>query len=484
VKDLNLSLKKGKKPNYLKVAEAVREKIISGELTTGEDLPSTRLMARHLQLHRHTVMAALSELVAEGWIEAKQRKTYFVSDRTPNFFSNIGKKAKTNKSETHPWRFVRSVSDEFLWEAKSSPQFVFKNAAVDSDLFPRKEFRSHLLDAAKFLKPTMLNYGDPAGHPRLVDAIKTYLRRARAITEREIVIVNGSQEGIFLASQLLLQPGDKVAVEGLGYRSAWEAMRVAGAELLPVAVDEHGMNLDSLEKLLKQHQIRMIYTTPLHQYPTTVTLPTSRRLRLYELAHRYSIPILEDDYDHEFHYRTQPLTPLASNDPFGLVIYVSTFSKSLFPGARVGFVAVPKSLYQPFVKFRRIVTRQNEIVLQDAVARWIYEGGFERHLRRMRRAFEERRHQVITSLELGRARGLDLSWVKTDGGMAVWADFGVDANRLAKKCFERGVSVTPEAHFQLTPSPGRHLHLAFASQTPQQLKTSMEIILESAHAFK
>src|SRR5262249_16256047 len=158
----------------------------------------------------------------------------------------------------------------------------------------------------------------------------------------------------------------------------------------------------------------------------TVTLPTARRLRIYELACRHQIPIVEDDYDHEFHFRSQPIAPMVSNDPCGLIIYISTLSKIMFPSARIAFLAVPQEISWPLARQGGIVTGQNSVFMQDAVARWMESGGFERHLKRMRRVYQERRDAMVAALEQGRQRGLGLQWSVPDGGMALWLETGLD----------------------------------------------------------
>ena len=172
---------------------------------------------------------------------------------------------------------------------------------------------------------SQLSYGQSAGTPELIDQVKIYLRKSRAITNREIVITNGSQEALFIVAQLLLQAGDKVAAEELGYPPAMSAFVSAGAELVGIKQDKQGMCPNDLEAQICTGNIRLIYLTPLHQYPTTVTLTVSRRMAIYQLAAKHSIPIIEDDYDHEFHYRCQPLAPMASQDPAQLVIYLSIY---------------------------------------------------------------------------------------------------------------------------------------------------------------
>jgi len=480
MRELTLAFNRGKKAGYLDIADALRGCIRTGQLRKGEALPSTRELARRLRVHRHTVMAAVGELVAEGWITAAVRRAYRVNETLPSkFFEAAAQGGAERARGVHRWRLVRSAGTGLTPPPASPARYAFKSGIADLRLFPHQEFKSCLNDSLKLSRLRVLDYGDPAGHPPLIEALKTYLRRVRAVSGKEIVITHGSQEGIFLAAQLLLKPGDAVAVESLGYSPAWDALKAAGAELVPVGVDSGGMDPDSLAKVLRGRRVRLIYTTPLHQYPTTTTLSIPRRMRLYELASRFGVPILEDDYDHEFHYRSQPLPPLASRDPEGLVIYVSTFSKVLFPSARIGFMAVPAELAAALAGYRRIVTRQNATLLQDTVARWMNSGGFERHLRKMRRAYEGRMETLVSCLEAGKASGLPLSWAAPDGGMAIWADTGLDSVRAAELALRRGVYVHPGANYRLDRKPDTHLRLGFANQSPGEIEQGATLLFDA-----
>lgn len=481
LRELNLTLSPGKNAGYLRIADAIRDAIQSGQLRPGESLPSTRALGRTLRVHRHTVMSALAELIAEGWLASQPRRSYQVHSTLPShFFAALSLKEGVSARRSHHWRVVRSAAaDRPLAPAA---RHEFKSGLADLRLFPHEEFRSYLNASLKLSRARVLGYGDPAGHPPLIENLKTYLRRVRALADRELIITHGSQEAIYLAAQLLIEPGDHVAVEGLGYQPAWDALKAAGGSLIPIAIDSEGLDPDALAKALRRHRVRLLYTTPLHQYPTTVTLPISRRLRLYELAARAGVPILEDDYDHEFHYRSQPLAPIASRDPDGRVIYVSTFSKVLFPSARIGFMSVPKVLAPLLAGYKRIISRQNETPLQDAVARWMASGGFERHLRKMRRTYEERRTTIVDCLKSGRAAGLPLSWIVPDGGMAVWVDVGQDADLVARKALEVGAYVQPESSYRTTPAPSRHLRLGFANQTPDELRQGMRLVFRAMSA--
>jgi GntR family transcriptional regulator/MocR family aminotransferase len=334
-----------------------------------------------------------------------------------------------------------------------------------------REFKSHLYDSLR--DTSLLSYGAPEGHPQLLEEVATYLRRVRGVDHREIVITHGSQEAIFLLAQLLIGPGDAVVVESLGYPPALEALRFSGATLVPVSVDQDGLDIEGLERAIAKHRIRMIYLTPLHQYPTMATYSASRRLALYELAQKHGILILEDDYDHEYHYTSQPIAPLASFDPAGLVLYVSTFSKVLFPSARVGFLAVPKPIGTEVARLKRISSRQNEQLMQAAIARWMKAGGFESHLRRMRRTYHSRRDAIVEDLYRWKKRFESLEFVEPDGGMAVWMNIGVDSSKFSSRADKASILVNPEQSYRLDGRAGTHLRLGFAGQTEAENRVAL-----------
>ncbi|HEX2669103.1 MAG TPA: PLP-dependent aminotransferase family protein [Gammaproteobacteria bacterium] len=484
--DLVLTVPEDARPGYLRIAEALRNAIQAGQAKSGERLPSSRVLAQTLGVHRHTVTAAMDELVAEGWLEAGERRAHRVCEVLPSaFFSpKAGGKKASPFERKFKWRLARqgTVFPCGVTDTSGYP-YAFLGGQPDLQLFPYDEFRACVADTLRRSPSRRSDYGSPAGHPEFIACMEEYLRRVRALTGRKIIITHGAQEAIFLTAQLLVMPGDKVAVESPGYAAAWDAIRAAGGEVVPLKVDAQGMDPDSLEEAIGQHRIRLIYLTPHHQYPTTVTLPKARRLRIYELASRHQIPILEDDYDHEFHFRSQPIAPMASSDPCGLVIYISTLSKIMFPSARIGFMAVPEDLLEPLTRLRALVTRQNSIFMQDAVARWMDNGGFERHLKRMRRVYQERRDAMVQALEAGRERGLPLNWSVPDGGMALWFDCGVDSDAVVARARAAGVYVTPESEFHLTP-PARltHLRLGYASQAPQQLQEGMGLLMDAIAA--
>lgn len=474
MKELALTLPKTRDPFYRRLAEALRSAIFEGRLRPGDALPSSRELAQRFGIHRHTVMNALSELQAEGWLTSVEKRHYLVNETLPTTFlrAKQSRRAVPVVSKAS-FEFARRVEIEDF-TPPSRFKHSFPSGFPDFRLFPMKEFKSCLYDALS--SKNVLAYGSPSGHPRLIAQIEMYLRRMRGVSNKEIIVTNGSQEAIYILAQLFLAPGDNVAVEALAYPPALEALRAAGAKTIPIAIDDEGLKVDELARIVKTRRIKMIYLTPLHQYPTTVTLSAPRRLALYELAYKNNILILEDDYDHEFHYVSEPSAPLANFDPAGIVLYVSTFSKILFPSARVGFMAVPREVALQGAKLKRIVSRQNEQILQDAIARWMEGGGFERHLRKMRRTYEERRDEMVRSLARLQRQRSDIGWNVPDGGMALWLDINRDSKTFEALARRNGILVNPESRFRVDRAQGRHLRLGFSGKTPEENDAALEAL--------
>ena len=314
----------------------------------------------------------------------------------------------------------------------------------------------------------------------LVNELESYLRRVRALTGRRIVITNGSQDALFLAAQVLVAPGDVVAMETPGYPPAEAAFRCAGATIARVRVDGEGVDASAFAATAKRQRLKLLYLTPLHQFPTTVTLSLSRRFEVYEIAARHGVAILEDDYDHEFHYKSQPLAPLASYDPAGLVVYASSFSKMLFPSARIGVLAVPEALYEPLRGMRRVASNQSDFLMQDALARWMRSGAFERHLRKMRRVYEERLNVLNDLLMVEKGRGRDLRWTRPDGGMALWVRFPTDALQLSIEAARFGVHIEPQNELAGARSRSSFVRLGYSMQTPTELRSGVALLMKAA----
>ena len=477
MKTLNLTFEDTQLKRYLQIADAIRDAIINGAVMPAEKLPSARVLAEQLSVNRHTIMAAYNELIAQGWVETKQRQGYTVAKLLPIYSSLTGRKKKTAKISQHSWRVIKPSQESVSRPANDYP-YNFAGGNPDIELFPFNEFRGFTNEALNRPSIKELNYGENNGFSPFINEVGTYLRRVRSITDKEIVVVNGTQEALYIISQVLLKAGDKVAVENLGYRPAWSALRNAGADLIGIKQTDEGIDVDDLHILIKQHQIRLLYLTPLHQYPTTTTLSGAKRRQIYQLAQQYSIPIIEDDYDHEFHYSSQPLPPMAANDPSGLVIYLSSFSKIMFPGIRLGIVAVDKSLAMHIVSYRTLINHKANVLLQDAVARWMKDGGFERHLRKTTRRYQKRRKCMIDTLNIYIEEGFDIKFTTPKGGMALWLDVGKRAQEIAELAKEQGIFILAENAFHLHEqnNENKFIRLGFAGQSEEKIKQGLKLL--------
>lgn len=482
MKTLNLTFKNSKLKRYLQIAEAIRCAIQNGAVVPAEKLPSARSLAEQLNVNRHTIMAAYNELVAQGWVETKQRQGYTVAQTLPIYNSASSKVIIEKSSKKHQWRITKSTQDPFSRPA-TDYQFNFAGGNPDIELFPFNEFRSFINEALSRPSIKDLNYGENSGFHPFITEVSTYLRRVRTIVDKEIIVVNGTQEALYIISQVLLNIGDKVAVENLGYRPAWSALRNAGAELVGIKQTDEGIDVADLELIIQKGGIRLLYLTPLHQYPTTTTLSGAKRAQVYQLAQRYNIPIIEDDYDHEFHYSSQPLPPMAANDPSGLVIYLSSFSKIMFPGIRLGIIAVDKSLAAHIVSYRTLINHKANVLLQDAVARWMRDGGFERHLRKATRTYQKRRKYMIDMLNSFIEEGFDIKFITPKGGMALWIDVGKNAQELVALAKDKNIFLLAENAFHLNEknNENRFIRLGFAGQTEDKIKQGLLLLKPLFH---
>ena len=451
---------------FVKVAGAIADDIRRGALHAGDRLPSTRALATQFDVNRNTIVAAYDELIAQGWVVTRGPGGTFVSEELPERAVREAPAAVRGLA-ARPGYEVRSLPTVRTPFGPSSVTYHLSGGVPDTRLLPgamlsrayRRVLRSRAGRAG-------LDYAEPEGAPRLRAAIATMLRTQRGIpaTADNILITRGSQMALDLATRLLVRPGETVAVEELGYGPAWRAFEEAGARLAPIALDGHGIVVESVPAAP-----RCVYVTPHHQYPTTVLMSPGRRMALLERARRERFAILEDDYDHEFHFEGRPVAPLAAADPGGNVIYVGTLSKILAPGLRLGFVAAPVRVIDGLARLRMIADRQGDHVLELAVADLIEDGELQRHARKMRRAYEARRDALVTALrrELGDALAFDLP----AGGITLWARVASDVplDAWCERALARGVAISTGRDFALDGKPRPFVRLAYGRYNETEL---------------
>jgi GntR family transcriptional regulator/MocR family aminotransferase len=269
-----------------------------------------------------------------------------------------------------------------------------------------------------------------------------------------------------------------------GYRPAWEAFRLAGAEIVAVPVNDHGLDVHALARLISRRPIRAVYVTPHHQFPTTVTLAGPRRLQLLDLAARARFAVIEDDYDHEFHYTGKPVLPLASHDRAGVVAYVGTLSKVLAPGLRLGFVAAPPDLIEQLVAYRSFVDLQGDHVLESAIADLLEEGLIQRHVRKMRRVYRARLDALAGALR--RQLGNLLSFKTPSGGTAIWVRIrpGHVMANWTRAARDRGVLFDAGPAFTLRGRPVAGARLGFAGLTEEELERAVRALAAAARSVR
>ncbi|MCU1384123.1 MAG: Transcriptional regulator, GntR family domain / Aspartate aminotransferase [Acidobacteria bacterium] len=460
-------------PLFQQIARAVSADIRRGRLRPGDALPGTRTLAHALGVQRLTVVAAFDELVAEGWIVNQRARGAFVSTDLPD--------PKPRRFTS--WEPPVAMADRTGFDLLAAPEperpydvprgsLLFAPSRPDVRLVPGKVIGRAFRRAMSQRAGTLLSYGPSQGHPRLRQSVSTMVASTRGLAAgpENVCITRGSQMALSLLSRALLRPGDVVAVEQLGYRSAWESFKVAGAKVIGVPVDRDGLQVDALERAIAQHDIRAVYVTPHHQFPTTVTMSAGRRLKLMELARTHRFAIIEDDYDHEFHYDGRPVLPLASADRFGVVIYVGTFSKVLAPALRLGYVVAPVPLIARIAAHRSLIDTQGDQVLEYAIAELLDDGEIQRHIRRVRREYHARRDTLVEALRSQLAD--DVTFAVPAGGIALWvrATKSADVDRWAARARDHGAVIVTAAAYALDGRPRPFMRLGFASLNSRELE--------------
>jgi GntR family transcriptional regulator/MocR family aminotransferase len=379
----------------------IRGAILRGKLRPGEALPPTRVLARQLSVARSTVSDAYDRLWSEGLVEMKQGAGTFVSAHVPRVPEATESADARQALQPRPVWSSFGPSTAFSRPAR----FDFRTGLPDASLFPYETWRrlhSEELRAEVVGKGV---YGDPAGHAGLREAIARHIAVSRGLeaSPDDILITNGSQQALDLIARVLLAPGDSVAVEDPGYTPPRLLFTSLGLEVKSVPVDSEGLVVDQIPA-----GTHLVYITPSHQYPLGMSMSFQRRLALLAWADANGAAIIEDDYDSEFRFGGRPIEPLQTLDSSSRVVYVGSFSKTLLPVFRLGFIVAPASLREALRRAKYVTDWHTALPTQEALALFIENGGFARHLRRMRGIYEHRRDQIMTWLTRELAEHLEV----------------------------------------------------------------------------
>jgi len=469
-------------PVYLQIANSIISQIRRGVLKPESALPGSRVLADTLNVHRKTAVAAYDELYAQSWVDSFPRKGIFVAKNLPD----ISPKALRENAtvDSFPNKTFFEVDDKRMPVSKlyvSAPEqnIVINDGFPDTRLTPMellvREYRrfGNYQFTSKYLM-----YGPEMGSENLRIELAKFLAETRGmqVSMENILITKGVQMAMYLCAQILLSKGDTVIVPEPGYPMGNKIFEYAGAQLAFVPVDEQGVDLDAIEDTCKKKKVRLLYVIPHHHRPTTVTLSSERRMQLLELAMKYRFAIIEDDYDYDYHYTSSPVLPLASADYYGSVIYVGSFAKTIAPGIRVGFVAAPQNLIEQLARLRRMIDRQGEQLLEEALANLLKNGDIGRHLKKTSKIYHERR-DVFCEL-LKDHLGEHVSFKIPDGGFAVWLQYlnGINAMEVAEKAGEMGLSVSNGEEYFYCSQNREFIRLGFASLNPKELEEGVDIL--------
>jgi GntR family transcriptional regulator / MocR family aminotransferase len=476
-----------RRPLFVRIAAALAADITRGRLRPGQRLPGTRALAASLGIHRSTTVAAYAELAAQGWTVTRPAGATLVAstlpDRPPQPFVPASRRAP-QVPRTLGFDLPPAVELPGAPSGDGPPAGLLSlwGGVPDLRLVPADLLARALRRTVRVGGRALLNYHEErAGEPRLRRELALLLRATRGLAceSDQLFVTQGSQMALDLLARVLLRPGDAVAVEAIGYRAAWGAFASRGARMVPVPLDGEGLDVEALARRTRGLPLRAVYVTPHHQYPTTVMLSPRRRLALLALAQERRFAIIEDDYDHEFHYDGRPVLPLASADRAGLVIYVGTLAKILAPGLRVGFVVGAPSLHARLSQERMFVDRQGVSVVEAAVAELLEDGEVARHVRRVRREYHQRRDVLVSALR--RHLGGALTFQIPAGGLALWAQAapGIDVLRWQRRTQQAGVHFQIAREFTFDGSAPPFLRLGFAHCNATELQTAVRRLARS-----
>lgn len=465
---------------------AVRRAILEGIVAPGTRLPSSRALADDLRVSRTTTLLAYEQLMAEGYLDAQHGSGTFVARQLPDDLVRLAvpRRPSTTRHPPLSRRGLALAATPPPARRLAGPPRPFRIGVPGLDRFPVRVWSQLAGRRLRSLTLTQLDYGDAAGWRPLREAIARHVEAARGTqcTADQIVVVAGAQRGIQSIGQLLLDAGDTAWLEEPGYPGARSALVAAGARIVPVRVDADG--LDVAAGIRGAPQARLACVTPSHQFPLGVHMTLARRLALLRWASAARAWIVEDDYDSEFRYGTRPIPCLHGLDRDGRVIYVGSFSKSLFPALRLGFLIVPPDLHDKVVAARRAADLHPPVLDQAVLADFIEGGHYDRHLRRMRTAYRERLEALSDALDRHCAGALTLRPVRT--GLHAVADLAdANADGVMGEAAARGVEVNPLAAYYAGREPVPNaLVLGFAAVGREAIRSGAEKLAAAIEAAR
>ena len=455
-------------PLYKQLEIGLRKLILSGTLRARQKLPSTRELAGEIGISRITIKSVYEQLVAEGYVQATSGSGTFVADGLEIEVSpQVGRLPDEVPRKINLTDRARSISstNASVRQGKTEP---FRPGVPALDLFPIKPWNKYLREATN-TSYRDLSYGSVKGNADLRSSIASYLSDARGMQadSEQIVITSGAQQAFVLIAFSLLTRGDTVWYENPGHIAGRDIMQVMGANVAPVPIDAEGIDLEFAIK--NYPSPKLIFTTPSHQQPLGTTMSLARRLSLLSYAQENDAWIIEDDYDSEFRYRGRPLPALSALDSERRVLYVGTFSKSMFAAIRLGYIVVPPEMVDAIGKTKILLGQNSSPLVEQALSRFMDDGRFVEHIRRMRRVYRERRDLLFDCLSSTCAESLTPQ--PTDAGMHMlaWLNGGVNDLTAHRALLDVGIESLPLSVYSVYPIERSALVLGFSNVREERL---------------
>ncbi|GGC58506.1 MocR-like pyridoxine biosynthesis transcription factor PdxR [Chelatococcus reniformis] len=482
----------GAGPVYQQIYRALRERILTHALPAGTRLASSRAMARDLGVARNTVLQAYEQLLAEGYVVGRIGAGTFVADELPDSLTAppiaAAEPVPADQTEFGLSAYAQRAQ---TWHSPLTPRarplrYDFRYGLPGIREFPFEVWRRLLTRRARNAELDTFTYGPPEGRAELRHAIAGYLGRSRGVrcSPEQVIIVNGSQQGLDLVARALLDPGDVVLIEEPSYPGAREVFRAAGARLVLGSVDADGLTLDGLPPIARR--ARLVHVTPSHQFPGGAVMPLARRLSLLAWAKATGCYVVEDDYDSEFRYDGRPVEAVQALDRSGQVIYLGTLSKTLYPALRMGYLVVPPTLVGPLRTIKLLADRHTSTLQQDVLTDFIGEGHFERHLRRARVSNGRRRAAVIAAVEREFGDRVEVQGANAGLHLMLWLNEHGSAELpdVVARAEASGVGIYPVTSYYVEPPPRAGLVLGYAALDEVEIDRGIALLARALASAK
>lgn len=462
----------GDKAYYLQVKDYIKELILKGIIKSHTRLPSTRELSKIIRVSRNTVIEAYNYLEDEGFIYQKKAKGYFVSsiDNKDKTVTKIDWKNKLTDKALLSDR-LDITKHEAKWERG---MISFKSISPDPELFDLDELKRAFLNRLSLEEGKILNYGYAIGYRPLIDEIKSYLKlKGIDLRGKDVIITNGYTEALNLVLSAILNEGEEIICENPTHNTAINIMRLKGANVIGVDVEDGGINIAMLEEKIKQSNSKCIYLTPSYHNPTGVVFSPDNRLKILEIAKKYSVPIIEDGFNEELRYHSSHILPLAALDGGNSIVYISSFSKVLFPGIRIGWILADKELINYIESLKRNLNIHTSFLDQALLYEYLSGGNLEKYINKVKRIYRDKFEWALMCAK----KYIPHKRILGEGGLHLFIELNnISSRKVLDECLKLGVIFTPGDVFFIDNKGENTLRLGISRVTNEEIDKGFKII--------